>query len=110
MRKKITVIGAGHVGEVTAFKLAEMELGDVVLLDVIEDMPIGKGLDMREGGPVGKYDSAIMGTNSYADTADSDIIVLTSNQKEPEWRQLSRSCNLSIPFFEIYTSPPIQHR
>ena len=44
MRKKITVIGAGHVGEVTAFKIAEKELGDVVLLDVVEDMPIGKGL------------------------------------------------------------------
>ena len=47
MRKKITVIGAGHDGEVTAFKIAEKELGDVILLDIIEDMPIGKGLDMR---------------------------------------------------------------
>ncbi len=80
MRKKITVIGAGHVGEVTAFKIAEKELGDVVLLDVVEDMPIGKGLDIREGGPVGKYDSAIMGTNSFADTADSDIIVITAGK------------------------------
>lgn len=78
MRKKITVIGAGHVGEVTAFKIAEKELGDVVLLDIIEDMPIGKGLDMREGGPVGKYDSAIIGSNSYADTANSDVVVITA--------------------------------
>lgn len=78
MRKKITVVGAGHVGEVTAFKIAEQELGDVVLLDIIEDMPIGKGLDMREGGPVGQYDSAITGTNSYADTANSDIVVITA--------------------------------
>jgi malate dehydrogenase len=80
MRKKITVIGAGHVGEVTAFKIAEKELGDVVLLDVIEDMPIGKGLDIREGGPVGNYDSAIIGTNSYKDTANSDIIVITAGK------------------------------
>jgi malate dehydrogenase len=80
MRKKITVIGAGHVGEVTAFKIAEKELGDVILLDIIEDMPIGKGLDIREGGPVGKYDSAIVGTNSYADTADSDIVVITAGK------------------------------
>ncbi len=80
MRKKITVIGAGHVGEVTAFKIAERELGDVVLLDVIEDMPIGKGLDIREGGPVGQYDSAIFGTNSYADTANSDIVVITAGK------------------------------
>ena len=78
MRKKISVIGAGHVGEVTAFKIAEKELGDVVLLDIIEDMPIGKGLDMQEGGPVGKYDSRITGTNSYADTANSDIVVITA--------------------------------
>jgi len=78
MRKKITVVGAGHVGEVTAFKLAEKELGDVVLLDIIEDMPIGKGLDIREGGPVGRYDSSIIGTNSYEDTADSDIVVITA--------------------------------
>lgn len=78
MRKKITVVGAGHVGEVTAFKIAEKELGDVILLDIIEDMPIGKGLDMLEGGPVGKYDTRINGTNSYADTANSDIIVITA--------------------------------
>ncbi len=78
MRKKITVIGAGHVGEVTAFTIAQKELGDVVLLDIIEDMPIGKGLDIREGGPVGKYDSTITGTNSYKDTAASDIVVITA--------------------------------
>jgi len=78
MRKKITVIGAGHVGEVTAFTIAQRELGDVVLLDIIEDMPIGKGLDIREGGPVGKYDSTITGTNSYKDTAASDIVVITA--------------------------------
>lgn len=78
MRKKISVIGAGHVGEVTAFKIAEKELGDVVLLDIIEDMPIGKGLDILEGGPVGKYDSSITGSNAYEDTANSDIVVITA--------------------------------
>lgn len=81
MLKKVTVIGAGHVGEVTAFKIAEKELAeDVVLLDVIEDMPIGKGLDMREGGPVGGYDSKIIGSNSYEDTADSDVVVITAGK------------------------------
>jgi len=81
MKKKVSVIGAGHVGEVTAFKIAEKELAEeVVLLDVIEDMPIGKGLDMREGGPVGKYDAKIIGTNSYEDTADSDIVVITAGK------------------------------
>ncbi|HZX11005.1 MAG TPA: malate dehydrogenase [Acidobacteriota bacterium] len=81
MKKKVSVIGAGHVGEVTAFKIAEKELAEeVVLLDIIEDMPIGKGLDMREGGPVGKYDTKIFGTNSYQDTADSDIVVITAGK------------------------------
>jgi len=80
MRKKVSVIGAGHVGEVTAFKIAEKELSEVVLLDIIEDMPIGKGLDMLEGGPVGKYDSKIIGTNSYEDTANSDIVVITAGK------------------------------
>ena len=78
MRKKISVIGAGHVGEVTAFKIAEKELGDVVLLDIIEDMPIGKGLDMLQGGPVGRYDSSVIGSNAYEDTANSDIVVITA--------------------------------
>ncbi len=81
MKKKVSVIGAGHVGEITAFKVAEKELAEeVVLLDIIEDMPIGKGLDIREGGPVGKYDAKIIGTNSYEDTADSDIIVITAGK------------------------------
>jgi len=78
MRKKVSVIGAGHVGEIAAFKIAEQELADVVLVDIVEDMPIGKGLDMTEGGPVGKYDCKIKGSNSYADTADSDIVVITA--------------------------------
>ncbi len=78
MRKKISVIGAGHVGEITAFKIAELGLADVVLLDVIPDVPIGKGLDIYQGGPVGKYDSRVLGTNSYADTKNSDVIVITA--------------------------------
>ncbi|MEJ5166095.1 MAG: malate dehydrogenase [Thermoanaerobaculia bacterium] len=78
MRKKITVIGAGHVGEVCAQRIAEMELGDVVLLDIIEGMPQGKGLDIYQSGPVVGFDSKVKGTNSYEDTANSDIIVITA--------------------------------
>ncbi len=77
-RKKITVVGAGHVGESTAVKLAEMELGDVILVDIIEDMPKGKALDMQESGPVFGYDANIIGTNGYAETKGSDIVVITS--------------------------------
>lgn len=78
MRKKITVIGAGHVGEVCAQRIAEMELGDVVLLDIVEGMPQGKGLDIYQSGPVIGFDSRIKGTNSYEDTANSDVIVITA--------------------------------
>lgn len=78
MRKKITVIGAGHVGEVCAQRIAEMELGDVVLLDIVEGMPQGKGLDIYQSGPVIGFDSRIKGTNSYEDTAGSDVIVITA--------------------------------
>jgi malate dehydrogenase len=75
---KITVIGAGNVGATTAQRLAEKELGDVVLLDIVEDMPQGKALDLAESGPVYGYDTRITGTNSYADTAGSDVVVITS--------------------------------
>jgi malate dehydrogenase len=78
MRNKITVIGAGHVGEHVAMGCAMKELGDVVLLDVIEGMPQGKGLDLMESSPVESYDSAIRGTNSYDDVAGSDVVVITA--------------------------------
>ncbi len=77
-KPKISVIGAGHVGATTAFKIAELELGDVVLVDIIEDMPQGKALDLMEMGPISGYDVDIKGTNSYDDTSDSDIVVITS--------------------------------
>ena len=77
-RKKITVIGAGFVGSTTAQRLAEMQLGDVVLLDVVPDMPQGKALDILEAGPVLGYDTRVTGTNSYDDTEGSDVVVITS--------------------------------
>ncbi|GAB4243695.1 MAG: malate dehydrogenase [Acidobacteriota bacterium] len=78
MRKKVTVVGAGHVGEVTAQRIAEKELADVVLVDIVEGMPQGKALDLLEAGPIEKYDSSIVGTNDYGATADSDIVVITA--------------------------------
>lgn len=78
MRNKITVIGAGHVGESVAFNCARMGLGDVVLVDVVEGMPQGKALDMFESSPVEGFDSNIVGTNFYSDTEGSDIIVMTA--------------------------------
>ncbi len=77
-RYKVSVIGAGHVGEVTAQRIVEKELADVVLLDIVEGMPIGKGLDILESSPVMKFDTKIIGTNNYEDTANSDIVVITA--------------------------------
>ncbi len=77
---KITVIGAGSVGATTAQRLIENELGDIVLLDVIEGLPQGKVLDMIEAGPVYNYQCRIVGTNSYEETKNSDIVVITSGK------------------------------
>ena len=77
-RPKISVIGAGNVGATTALMLAGLEHGDIVLVDIVEDMPQGKALDLMEMSPVLDYDSVITGTNNYDDTAGSDVVVITS--------------------------------
>lgn len=77
-RKKISIIGAGNVGATCAHWAASKELGDIVLVDVIEGVPQGKALDLMEAAPIEGYDCHIMGTNSYADTAGSDVVVITA--------------------------------
>jgi malate dehydrogenase len=78
MRKKVTIVGAGHVGATAAHWIASKELADVVLIDVIEGIPQGKALDLLEAMPIEKRDCRITGTNDYADTANSDIVVITA--------------------------------
>jgi malate dehydrogenase len=78
MRNKITVVGGGNVGASCAVNLAYKELGDVVLVDVVEGVPQGKALDMLQMGPVEGYDVRITGANDYAPTADSDVVVITA--------------------------------
>jgi malate dehydrogenase len=78
MRKKITVVGAGNVGANCALRLAEKELGDVVLVDVVEGVPQGKALDLLQSGPVQGYDVLLTGANDYEPTANSDIVVITA--------------------------------
>src|SRR3970282_1412877 len=78
MRRKVTVVGAGHVGATVAQLIANKELADVVMTDIIDGLPQGKGLDMLETGPIEGYDAFIRGTNDYKDTANSDIIVITA--------------------------------
>ncbi|MFM8396310.1 MAG: lactate/malate family dehydrogenase, partial [Pirellula sp.] len=79
-RAKISIIGAGNVGATCAHWCAAAELGDVVLLDVpqTENMPKGKALDLMQASPIMGYDSALSGTNDYADTANSDVLVITA--------------------------------
>ena len=77
-RPKITVVGAGNVGATVAQYAVEKELGDVVLVDVIEGIPQGKSLDLAQAGPVHGFDSALVGTNGYDETSDSDVVVITA--------------------------------
>ena len=77
-RNKVTVIGAGNVGATTAQRVAEAGLADVVLVDIVEGLPQGKGLDLAEAAPVVAHDARVFGTNDYADSAGSDVIVVTS--------------------------------
>ncbi|MGE5346705.1 MAG: malate dehydrogenase [Acidithiobacillales bacterium] len=78
MRRKITVVGAGNVGASIAQRLAEKELGDVVLVDVIEGVPQGKALDLYQSGPVEGFDGKLVGSNGYEETAGSEMVVLTA--------------------------------
>ena len=77
-RKKITVIGGGNVGATCALRIADKELADVVLVDIMEGTPQGKGLDILQSGPVQGYDVNVTGANDYAPTANSDIIIITA--------------------------------
>ncbi len=78
MMKKVTVVGAGNVGATVAQRLAEKELCDVVLIDILEGTPQGKALDLAEAAPIEKHDARLTGSNDYHDTADSDIVVITA--------------------------------
>ncbi len=77
-RAKVTIIGAGFVGSTCAHWIASKELADVVLVDIVEGIPQGKGLDLLEAGPIEGFDVSIVGTNGYDETKDSDVVILTS--------------------------------
>ena len=77
-RPKITVVGAGNVGATVAQYAAEQELGDIVLVDVIEGIPQGKALDLAQAGPIHGYDASLSGSNGYDETAGSDVVVITA--------------------------------
>jgi malate dehydrogenase len=78
MDKKVTVVGAGNVGATAAQRLAEKQLCDVVLVDIVEGVPQGKALDLAEAAAIEKHDSHLTGTNGYDETTDSDIVIITA--------------------------------
>ena len=78
MRRKVTVVGSGNVGATAAHWISSKELADVVLIDIIDGVPQGKGLDLLEAMPIEKRDSYVLGTQDYADTTNSDIVVITA--------------------------------
>ncbi len=79
-KSKVTVVGAGNIGGTIALHLAMRNYTDVVLVDIVEGLPQGKALDILESGPIIRFDSNVVGTNDYEDTADSDIIMITSGK------------------------------
>ncbi|UCD63603.1 MAG: malate dehydrogenase [Candidatus Zixiibacteriota bacterium] len=78
MNKKIAVVGAGNVGASTAMYLAEANLADVVMVDIVEGMPQGKGLDLSQAGPVRGYNAMVTGTNKWSDIKGADIVIMTA--------------------------------
>src|ERR687883_613573 len=77
-RNKITVVGAGNVGATAALWIASKELADVVLVDIVEGVPQGKALDMAQTAPVESYDVRLVGANSYENTGESDVVIITA--------------------------------
>src|SRR6266699_1806367 len=77
-REKVSIVGAGNVGATAGQRIADKELADVVLIDIVEGVPQGKALDLAESGPIEGYDFRLTGTNNYKDTANSDVVVITA--------------------------------
>jgi malate dehydrogenase len=109
MRKKVTVVGSGNVGATTAHWITAKELADVVLIDIVEGVPQGKGLDLLEAMPIEKRDSHVMGTNDYADTANSDIVVITAGIPRKPGMSRDDLLNTNHKIMKDVVSKAIQH-
>ena len=109
MRSKITVVGAGFVGSTLVQRLAERDYADVVMFDIVPNMPQGKALDMLEAGPVLGFDSQVTGTNSYEDTVGSDIVVITSGFPRKPGMSRDDLLNTNYKLSLIHISEPTRH-
>ena len=109
MRKKVTIVGSGNVGATAAHWISSKELADVVLIDIIEGVPQGKALDLLEAMPIEKRDSYITGTNDYADTANSDIVVITAGIPRKPGMSRDDLLNTNHKIMKDVVSKCIQH-
>src|SRR5881409_2611884 len=109
MRKKVTIIGSGNVGATTAHWVASKELADVVLIDIVEGVPQGKGLDLLEAMPIEKRDSSIIGTNDYADTANSDIVIITAGIPRKPGMSRDDLLNTNYKIMQDVVGKVVQH-
>jgi malate dehydrogenase len=109
MRKKVTIVGSGNVGATTAHWIAAKELADVVLIDIVEGVPQGKGLDLLEAMPIEKRDSYVMGTNDYLDTANSDIAVITAGIPRKPGMSRDDLLNTNYKIMKDVVSKVVEH-
>jgi malate dehydrogenase len=109
MRKKVSIVGSGNVGATAAHWIASKELADVVLIDIIEGVPQGKGLDLLEAMPIEKRDSHVLGTNDYADTANSEIVVVTAGIPRKPGMSRDDLLNTNYKIMSDVVSKAIQH-
>ena len=109
MRKKVSIVGSGNVGATAAHWIASKELADVVLIDIIEGVPQGKGLDLLEAMPIEKRDAHVLGTNDYADTANSDIVVITAGIPRKPGMSRDDLLNTNYKIMSDVVSKAIKH-
>lgn len=109
MRKKVSIVGAGNVGATAAHWIASKELADVVLIDIVEGVPQGKGLDLLEAMPIEKRDSHVIGTNDYADTANSDIVVITAGLPRKPGMSRDDLLNTNYKIMSDVVSKVVEH-
>jgi len=109
MNRKVTVVGAGHVGATVARGVADKELADVVLLDILEGVPQGKALDMLEACPIEGSDARVLGTNDYADTAGSDVVVITAGIARKPGMSRDDLLQTNFKIMKAVTESIVQH-
>ena len=109
MNRKVSVIGSGNVGATAARCIADKELADVVVLDILEGVPQGKGLDMLEACPIEGSDSRVLGSNDYADTAGSDVVVITAGLARKPGMSRDDLLNKNAGIMKSVTAEVVRH-